>query len=195
MTTPLDPGVLPIILGPELVFGNGIHATTQLSLTALEEHVHPGNAVLDLGTGTGILAMAAARLGAASVLAVDISDEAVRAARCNVDENDLGSVVRVEQGSLDLALHPPDGTSPQQADVVVGNLLAPIILEMIEQGLVDAVKPQGVLILSGLLVNQRRPVMQALRRVGMGRIERRQMDNWAVLVARRKTRQFRFVIL
>jgi ribosomal protein L11 methylase PrmA len=178
-----EPGTLPILLGPQIAFGGGFHETTQLCLAALEETVLPGASVFDLGTGTGILAIAAVKLGAASVLAVDIMPEAVAAANENVDLNDVAAKVRVEQGSLNWALNPPGEALPRQFDVVVANLLAPIIIEMIGQGLVRTLTSNGVLILSGLRLSQQMEITGALRQNGMAITEVQQSGDWVCLTA------------
>ena len=184
-----EPGTLPIILGPQLAFGGGFHETTQLCLAALEETLRPGASVLDLGTGTGILAIAAAKLGAASVLAVDILPEAVAAANENVGLNGMATVVRVEQGSLDQALHPPGEALPRQFGLVVGNLLAPIIMDMIGQGLVRTLTSKGVLILSGLRLSQQTEIGGALRKSGMEVTEVQPSGDWVCLTACQVDRQ------
>jgi ribosomal protein L11 methyltransferase len=178
-----EPGTLPILLGRQLSFGSGLHETTQLCLAALEETVRPGVSVLDLGTGTGILAIAAAKLGAASVLAVDISPEAVAAANENVGLNGVATVVRVEQGSLDRALHPPGQAVPRQFDIVVGNLLAPIIIDMVGQGLAHSLTLKGIMILSGVRIRQQMEITEALQHNGMALTEAHQSGNWVCLTA------------
>ena len=99
-------GEAVIRLDPGMAFGTGQHPTTLMCLRALEETVRPGADVLDLGAGSGILALAAARLGAASVLALDTDPLAVRAARENVRLNGLEAIVRVEEGTLKDGLRP-----------------------------------------------------------------------------------------
>jgi ribosomal protein L11 methyltransferase len=145
---PLEPGLIAIRLDPGRAFGNGAHPTTQLCLAALERHLRPHAAVIDLGTGTGILAIAAAKLGARSILAVDTDPEAVRVARANVVANHVVDQVRVEAGSLAELRSGQWGTV--EAPVVVANILAGIIVDLFAQGLAQIVSPGGLLILSGL---------------------------------------------
>lgn len=175
----VSPPDQPIMVGPEVVFGNGLHATTQLCVKELERQVKTGMTVLDIGTGTGILAIVAARLGAAQVLAVDIQPQAAEAARRNVQRNGLADRIVVEQGSPAIAL-----ARGFRADVVVGNLLAPIIIELAGQGLAETVRPGGKMLLSGLTRKQRGPVEAALKRNGLKVFGRKEQDNWIVLIAR-----------
>jgi ribosomal protein L11 methyltransferase len=98
-----EPGDLVIALDPGMAFGSGLHPTTRLCLEALEDHMRPGASVLDVGTGSGILAIAAARLGASRVLALDTDPLAVRVARENVALNQVESVVRVEVGTVQIS--------------------------------------------------------------------------------------------
>ena len=97
------PDDIVIELDPGMAFGTGLHPTTRMCLQALEEHLEPGARVLDLGTGSGILAIAAAKLGAGSVLALDNDPLAVKAVRANVQSNGVQDLVTVELGSLDKA--------------------------------------------------------------------------------------------
>ncbi len=178
-----EPGTQPIILGPQPAFGGGLHETTQLCLAALEETVRPGASVLDLGTGTGILAIAAAKLGAASVLAVDISPGAVDAASENVRLNGVATVVCVEQGSLERALHPPGVASPRQFDLVFGNLLTSIIIDMLQQGLGRSLTSKGRLILSGVRISEQMEINAALHQNGLAVREAQISGDWVCLTA------------
>lgn len=180
---PLDPESIPIRLDPGLAFGTGAHPTTALCLEALERHVAPGTAVLDLGTGTGILAIAAAKLGAASVLAVDIDSDAVRVARENVIASDVTEHVRVEQGSLGQVLSAQWGVT--QAPFVVANILLSVIVDFFEQGLCNAVTPGGWLVLSGILRTQTPEIHAQLRWHGLELLAREQMEEWVCIIARK----------
>jgi ribosomal protein L11 methyltransferase len=166
-------GEAVIRIDPGMAFGTGQHPTTLMCLRALEETVQPGADVLDLGTGSGILALAAARLGAASVLALDTDPLAVRAARENVRLNGLEAIVRVEEGTLQAGVGP--------FDVVVANISAPVIVEL-TRAMATALKPGGVLIAGGFSEVRAAEVAAALTAAGLA-VERTLSDGeWRTLV-------------
>jgi ribosomal protein L11 methyltransferase len=177
VTPQVGPGEVLVQLDPGMAFGTGTHPTTQLCLAALEDYLQLGGAVLDLGTGSGILAIAAAKLGAASVLALDIDPEAVRVAGENVAANGVGEVVRVEHGSLAAALD--IGHWP----LVIANILSSVIIKLFDEGLARAVAPGGRLVLSGILAEQAEEVKQAAQRSGLRVTEQRQSGEWVALLA------------
>jgi len=181
IVTPLE-GVLGIELDPGMAFGTGLHPTTQMCLLTLEKHLHPGDRVLDLGTGSGILAIAAAKLGAAVCLALDVDLVAVEAARANVSANGVSDVVRVEQGSLALlsTLYSPLSTAG--FDLALVNILAQVIVELCGQGLGEAVRPGGLAVFAGLIDTQEVGVREALEKVGLQVIERTLEKDWVGLV-------------
>lgn len=166
-----------IELDPGMAFGTGAHPTTQLCLTMLEERVAPGDRVLDLGTGSGILALAAARLGAREVLALDLDPIAVAAARENVSANTLDALVRVEEGGVEAASGPP-------YDRVVANILADVIRDLAPD-LARLVRPGGLLIASGIIAERAADVTAALRAEGFDPEEERAQEEWRALVGRR----------
>jgi len=168
-----------IELDPGMAFGTGLHPTTRMCLQALEEHLEPGAKVLDLGTGSGILAIAAAKLGAGSVLALDNDPLAVKAARANVRANGVQNLVAVEHGSLD--------QTTEEFELVLVNILARVIIELTNQGLVDRVRPTGQMIAAGIIEEQEAEVTVALREHGMEIVERRQEKDWVTLVGGRKS--------
>jgi len=186
LNPPLARDDVPIRLDPGMAFGTGTHPTTQLCLAALERHLPPGAAVLDLGTGSGILAIAAARLGSGPVLALDIDPEAVRVARANVAANGVADPlrVRVEQGSLAEVLAGQFG-APQPTELVVANILARVIVQLLEQGLTRAVAPGGLLIVSGILDTQAYEVNAALKAQGLTLLAQEHMEDWVAIIARR----------
>jgi len=168
-------------LDPGMAFGTGLHPTTQMCLLALEKYVRGGERVLDLGTGSGILAIAAVKLGAAACLATDIDPVAVEAARANVTANGVSDIVRVEQGSLAQisTLRSPLATG---FDLALVNILAKIIVELCGQGLGKVVKPGGLAVFAGLIDTQEAEVREALKRMGLAVIERTQEKDWVGLV-------------
>jgi ribosomal protein L11 methyltransferase len=138
--------------------------------------------VLDLGTGTGILAIAAAKLGAAHVLAVDIDRESVRIARENAVANQVAETIAVEEGSLDMVLAAGD---LKPASLVIANILAHVIVRFLEQGLGRTIAPGGLLILSGILRTQTPEIYAALQAHGLERLAQEQVDEWVCVIARR----------
>lgn len=172
------PGDRVIELDPGMAFGTGSHPTTQLSLVLLEEHAAPGYRVLDLGTGSGILAIAAARLGAASVLALDLDPIAVAAAQANVVANGVDGVVTVRAGSVEAA-----GEAP--FDLVVANILADVIRDLAPD-LARLTRPGGCLIASGIIADRAADVTVALTACGFCLEVERARDEWRALAARRR---------
>jgi ribosomal protein L11 methyltransferase len=166
----------PIFLDPGMAFGTGAHPSTRLSLAALEDHLRPGGSVADLGCGSGVLSIAAARLGAGRVLALDIDPEAVRAARENAARNGLGGAVEIHQGSLETLLeHPP-------FDLLLANILAPVLVDLLGQGLAEALAPAGVAVLAGILEAQVEGLVRAAGGQGLVLVETRGEDDWRALV-------------
>ncbi len=171
------PGDVVIQLDPGMAFGTGLHPTTQLCMCALEELVQPEMEVLDLGTGSGILAVAAAKLGARRVLALDKDQQAVKVAHANVIDNGVDERVRVKRGSLSDV----SGTF----DLVVVNILTRVIMEMVEEGLSERLQPDGVLVTAGIIADKTADVVTAFERNDLELIERRQRGDWVSLRAKR----------
>lgn len=165
-----------IELDPGMAFGTGLHPTTQMCLRALEVFVRPGMEVLDVGTGSGILAIAAAKLGAASVVAVDNDPQAVKVAQGNVIQNQVRESVLVRQGSLvDVS---------GRYDLVVVNILARVIVELVEQGLAEQIRLDGILITAGITEDRASEVTAAFERGGLELFDRWQQEDWVSLLAR-----------
>ena len=169
---------LVIDLDPGMAFGTGNHPTTALCVESLEEAVAPGSVVFDVGTGSGILAIAACLLGAARVWACDIDPVAVRVARENAARNGAADRVGVLEGSWPV-LFP----LPEKADVVVANILAPVILSMAEDAR-RLVRPGGAFIAAGITREQGDEVAAGLCAAGWNLERRLEREAWVSFVAR-----------
>jgi len=180
MDVELASGDIDIALDPGMAFGTGTHPTTQLCLMALEERVQPAQDILDLGCGSGILSIAAAKLGARKILALDTDAIAVEATRENAAANGLANQVIARQGSLDIVR-----TSARRFDLVVVNILARVILKLAENRLGEAVRPGGTAILSGIIASQMEEVEAALRQTGLQPYAHRQQGDWFLIEAKR----------
>jgi ribosomal protein L11 methyltransferase len=165
-------------LDPGMAFGTGMHPTTQLCLEALEERIRPGIDVIDLGCGSGILAIAALQLGAGRASGWDVDPEAVKAARENAVINGVAPRFEVRQGSLQDLLN-----EKRAAPVVAANILAGVLQEMLRASLADLVEPGGCLILSGILQEQSAAVEAAVAGSGLRLADKKQREDWIALVA------------
>lgn len=167
-----------VTLDPGMAFGTGLHPTTQMCLQAIEALTTPGASVLDVGTGSGILAIAAAKLGATRLLGVDTDEIAVRAAAENVAQNGATAVTTIRQGTL-------ADVEERPWDLVVVNILAPVIVTLLEeQDLLGYVAQSGYLILSGIIDQQMGEVETAVARAGGAIYQTRQIRDWVSYVIR-----------
>jgi ribosomal protein L11 methyltransferase len=173
------PERIPIRIEPGMAFGTGTHPTTQLCLALAEGMVKPGEPVIDVGCGSGILSVATLKLGASHALGVDIDPEAISSSAENAALNGVsdrlelgvGSVAEVRQGSF----------SFRQAPLVFANILAPIIIRLLKDGLAELVAPGGALIFSGILAEQEEMVLQEAGKYGLRLCEGRQVQDWVAL--------------
>lgn len=148
----MRPDDIVLYMDPGMAFGTGLHPTTQSCLRALEDVVMPGMHVLDAGTGSGILAIAAAKLGAVTVAAFDTDALAVQATIDNARRNRVEDDITVWQGELATVR---SQSSDRAWDVVVANILAPVLLRLLsDDGLLSYVRDEGRLILSGTINEQ-----------------------------------------
>jgi len=171
------PGQVPIRLDPGQAFGTGHHETTRLCLAALEAAIHPGMDVLDVGTGSGVLAISAVTLGAARVDAFDIDPIAIEVARANCLDNGVADSVHLTAGAL-----PPDHTG--RYDLVLSNISTPANTALAPV-FGTVVKPGGVLILSGILDPDADAVTGAMAAAGLARIGLRVERDWCAIELRR----------
>ena len=176
----LNDNDIEIALDPGMAFGTGTHPTTQLCLEALERMVSPALDVLDLGCGSGILSIAAAKLGATNVIGVDIDQLAVDATIENAEQNGVANRIKAHRGGLETVI-----TSARRYDLVVVNILAKIIMAMCDEKLGETVRPGGRAIFSGIIESQIEDVEIALRKTGLEPVARYQQGDWALIEAKR----------
>jgi ribosomal protein L11 methyltransferase len=165
-----------IELDPGMAFGTGTHPTTVMCIQALEKTVKPGDKVIDVGTGSGILSIAAAKLGASEVQAYDLDDVAVASARMNIELNNAQDVVTVAQNNLLNGITGP-------VDIIVANLLAEIIL-LFPHDAAKVVKTGGLFITSGIIEAKQQDVTNALEKAGFTIEEVMKMEDWVAIIAR-----------
>jgi ribosomal protein L11 methyltransferase len=167
-------------IDPGLAFGSGLHPTTQLCLQILENMPLTGKSVLDVGTGSGILALAALKLGATHIRAVDIDDVAVRVARENFERNGY-SLPEGRGVTVETAVGSAADRGGRTWNVVLANILANTLIELMPD-LAAALSPGGQLILSGLLIEQEVSVTAAANAHGLHLADRQVEEDWVALV-------------
>ena len=193
-----EPKRIPIKIDPGMAFGTGTHPTTQLCLELMERSfddgpqtadgaksstVHGPRSVIDVGCGSGILSIAAIKLGAEKVLGVDIDIESVKNSRENADTNGVGEELLLGQGSVTEILS--GSFQIKSAPLVVANILGPILIRLFDAGLADLIEPNGEIILSGILDHQAESVIAAGEAKGLKRGEIRQMGDWVAISLKR----------
>jgi ribosomal protein L11 methyltransferase len=176
-----DSARVAIKINPGMAFGTGTHPTTQLCLELLESVAVENARVIDVGCGSGILSVAALKLGAKTALGVDIDEAAIRNSRENAENNGIdseafllgmGSVDEVKAGKFPFC----------EARLVLANILAPVIIRLLEAGLADLIAPDGSIILSGILDHQADDVIAAAQTCGLRLVEKRQIADWVALL-------------
>jgi ribosomal protein L11 methyltransferase len=192
-----EPQRISIRIDPGMAFGTGTHPTTQLCLELLEtltvddgpqtvegqisSTVHGLSSVIDVGCGSGILSVAALKLGAEIALGVDIDEASVKNSRENADNNGilvekfligLGSVAEVKSGQFAFS----------QAPLVLANILAPVLIRLFDAGLADLIAPGGAIILSGILEHQANDVAASGEKYGLELADKRQINDWVALL-------------
>lgn len=172
---PEHEGLTPLRVDPKMAFGTGYHESTRLVLRLLPDVVRPGARVLDVGTGTGILSIAALALGAASALGVDIDPWSVTNGDENAARNGVGDRFEVREGSLDVV--------PEDAfDLVLANIIRSVLVPMLPD-LVQKAAPGAPVVLAGLLVTEREALLDAAGGAGLA-LDREASENewWACVL-------------
>lgn len=164
-----------IVLDPGMAFGTGTHPTTRLMLEALEIVVHGGESMIDVGTGSGVLSIAAKLLGAGQVEAYDIDDVAVRSAKKNINLNQSAKDIKVGVNSLLDGIH-------TQVDLVVANILAEIIVPLVPQAY-ENLKPGGQFLVSGIIKDKAELVETELKKHHFIVDQKLQMKDWYGMIA------------
>lgn len=174
---PVSSDELIIELDPGMAFGTGTHPTTVMCIQALEKTVKQNDEVVDVGTGSGVLSIAAALLGASHITALDLDEVAVESAKQNVELNKVQDVVDVSKNNL------LDGVTGKK-DVVVANILAEIIMSFTDD-VASAVKPGGYFISSGIISQKKEDVKKALIASGFEIEETIMMEDWVAFIAKK----------
>ncbi len=174
---PVSSDELIIELDPGMAFGTGTHPTTVMCIQALEQTVQKDDLVVDVGTGSGVLSIASALLGAKHIQALDLDEVAVESAKMNIKLNKVQNRIDVSQGNL------LDGVD-HQADVVVANILAEVIMRFTDD-VAKVVKPGGYFIASGIIQPKKEDVKHAIISSGFTIDETIQMEDWVAFIAKR----------
>jgi ribosomal protein L11 methyltransferase len=178
-----DKARIPIHIDPGMAFGTGTHPTTQLCLDLLESYTPERSDMLDIGCGSGILSIAAIKLGAARAFGVDVEPEALNSVHKNAEANGVADSIEVVVGSLDEIK--AGAFDVRQAPLVMANILAPILMRLLDDGLGDMVAPGGVLLLSGILEEQLEAMQAKLGEHDLRVFEQRMIDDWVAFVVSR----------
>ncbi len=170
-----EEGDLVIEIDPGMAFGTGTHETTSLCLRLMEDYMQDGDKVLDVGCGSGILAIAGALLGSPEVLGVEIDPVAVEIAQENLELNGVTGVARAQYGDLTKGID-------FKAEIVVANLMADLVM-MLSADVAKHILPGGKYISSGILVEKRDQVAAVIRDCGFDIVEIREDGMWCAIVA------------
>ncbi len=176
--SPVHSDELIIELDPGMAFGTGTHPTTVLCIQALERIVKKGDSVIDVGTGSGVLSIAAAMLQAKSVLALDLDEVAVQSAKLNLKLNKVHETAYVQQNNL------LDGIT-QESDVIVANILAEVIVRFTDD-VYRLLKEDGYFIASGIILQKKEEVKAAIIASGLEIVETVQMEDWISITAKKR---------
>ncbi len=174
-----EPGEVVLRLDPGAAFGTGTHPTTSMCLRSLEKLVKPGMTVFDVGTGSGVLAIAAAKLGAKAVWAVDYDPTAVRVARENIEANGVADLITTGESDLFSALE------GKKAGLVTANLIADLVIRLLPD-LDSRLEKGGALLASGIIDSRAQEVREAAETAGFSIAEDHEEKEWHAMVIRRR---------
>lgn len=167
-----------IELDPGAAFGTGTHATTSMCIRQLEKLVKPGMTVFDVGTGSGILSIICAKLGATNIQAVDYDDSVLKIVEENLEQNNVQDIISVAQSDLMQNVH-------GKAELVIANIIADIIIRLFDQ-LDEHLEQGGTLLTSGIIEDRIEDVLAAAEKHGYGVVERLENKGWACITFKRK---------
>ena len=167
-----------IELDPGAAFGTGTHATTSMCIRQLEKLVKPGMTVFDVGTGSGILSIISAKLGATNIQAVDYDDSVLKIVEENLEQNNVQDIISVAQSDLMQNVH-------GKAGLVIANIIADIIIRLFDQ-LDEHLEQGGTLLTSGIIEDRIEDVLAAAEKHGYGVVERLENKGWACITFKRK---------
>lgn len=176
--TPVDSDELIVELDPGMAFGTGTHPTTVMCMQALEKYVRKDDVVVDVGTGSGVLSIGAAMLGAKSVHALDLDEVAVVAAKENIELNKVEDIIQVTHGNLLDSIH----VEPQ---IIIANILAEVIVTFSGDA-ANLLPTDGLFIVSGIIEEKRDLVKGDLIAKGFEIVESVLMEDWVAIIARKK---------
>lgn len=177
------PDRVAVKIDPSMAFGTGTHPSTQLCLEAIEARMPAAADVIDVGCGSGILSIAALKLGARRALGVDIDSASIRSTRENAAANGIGAELETGLGSVTEILS--GQFSLRQAPFVLTNILAPVIIRLFDAGLADLVSPGGQLVLAGILAEQAAGVRHAAESKGLQYVDQLSQGDWVAIIMRR----------
>ena len=186
-----NPSRVAIKIDPGMAFGTGTHPTTQLCLELMEGSIETLKVsktfrvfhIIDIGCGSGILSIAAIKLGAIKALGVDIDEESIKNSRENADTNGVGEELILGVGSVNEILE--GRFAFKKAPLVVANILAPVIVRLFDVGLAELIEENGAIILSGILQEQEQSVIEAGQAKGLRMSVHRQSGDWIALTMSR----------
>lgn len=172
-----DLNKMVIIIDPKMTFGTGYHETTRLMLRLMEQYLKPGSLVLDVGTGTGILAIGAVKLGAKHCLGIDIDEWSLENGIENAQRNDVQGKIEIRIGSLDVV-------TENNFDLILANIIRNTILELADQ-MLERLSPNGRILFSGLLSTDREIIENALTERNYRVVAVIQENEWIAMAAER----------